>query len=278
VKESPARPSFRPPLNPKLEDFEELVRHEFSSFESSRDYSIVSDEELVLELVATESPARELVCALIDRLTLDAADIYRQALLIVRNPTPAILLMLHQRGASCDQLRSVVRARIKLNSIFAELRKRFERLPVAAGIYRAIVERLVADLIAEGVEASVPASVRETVNAVSEVMRKKHGKYAVQVTEVTHQLGVDKSTVSRRVRHAIELGFLVNLEQRRNQPALLQLGESLPNDDTEILPRADDPRLLETGFDDNPKQMRQKIEAGLETGNAAIEQLEGVGL
>jgi hypothetical protein len=52
---------------------------------------------------------------------------------------------------------------------------------------------------------------------------------------LTHALGIDRSSVSRRVRVAIEQGYLRNLEDREGKPAKLVLGDPLP-DDLEILP------------------------------------------
>lgn len=49
---------------------------------------------------------------------------------------------------------------------------------------------------------------------------------------------VDKSAVSRRVRVALDAGYLVNLEERRGRPHRLDLGEPMP-DDLEILPSPD---------------------------------------
>jgi len=140
VKKAP-RPEFTLPNRPQLADFDRLKEQEFSQVERNPDYSDLSDENLVLLLVATESPARELVCVLIDQPARDAAEIYKQAVAVVRAPVPEALRMLHQHGATVDQLRSIIRTRIKLNAIYAELRKRFDRLPVGAALYRAVVGR-----------------------------------------------------------------------------------------------------------------------------------------
>jgi hypothetical protein len=49
-------------------------------------------------------------------------------------------------------------------------------------------------------------------------------------------LGLDKGTVSRRIKHAIDLGYLVDEQEERGQPALLKLGDPLPAE-VEVLPR-----------------------------------------
>lgn len=94
----------------------------------------------------------------------------------------------------------------------------------------AVVRDLVADLFAEGVDATVPPAVRETVEAV----RAVH-KDAVSVNQVAAALALDKGTASRRVRRAIESGYLANLESRKGRPAQIAVGEPMP-DDLVLLP------------------------------------------
>ena len=43
-------------------------------------------------------------------------------------------------------------------------------------------------------------------------------------------LGLDKGTVSRRIKHALDLGYLVDEQEKRGQPALLKLGDPLPDE------------------------------------------------
>ena len=95
----------------------------------------------------------------------------------------------------------------------------------------AAVRELVADLVAQGVEATVPATIRETV----EVVRAGSGS-AVSVTQVAKQLNLDKSSASRRVKGAIEAGYLKNLETKMGHPAQLVLGDPLPADVTVLPP------------------------------------------
>jgi len=113
-------------------------------------------------------------------------------------------------------------------------RERDEQDRVVAAIddYTAIYE-LVADLVAAGVEASVPQTIRETVDAVSALTKKWPD--GVPHSAVKAALGLDKSTVSRRVKHAIGLGYLVDEQEKRGQPALLRLGDPLPVE-LEVLP------------------------------------------
>jgi hypothetical protein len=125
----------------------------------------------------------------------------------------------------------------------------------------AAVRELVADLFAEGVEASVPQTVRETVDTVTRILVRKQPAYAVRVNEVAVEIGIDKSAAWRRVRDAIRLGFLVNLEERRAWPALLRLGERLPADE-EILPQPDEAWELRECSTDSARTTNQNIEIG----------------
>lgn len=95
----------------------------------------------------------------------------------------------------------------------------------------ATVRELVADLIAAGVEATVPATIRETVQIVK-------GAEPLSVTQVAAKLGIDKSAASRRVNDAIGRGYLRNEEERKGHPARLRVGEAMPEDEP-ILPLAD---------------------------------------
>lgn len=106
----------------------------------------------------------------------------------------------------------------------------------------AVVRDLVADLMAQGVEASVSATVRETVEAVKR-LTEAPGSLAT-VKQVAKELGIDSPPALRRVRMAIEKGYLKNEETRKGRPAQLVLGDPLP-DDMAILPKMDDPRLAD---------------------------------
>jgi len=89
------------------------------------------------------------------------------------------------------------------------------------------VHGLVADLIGEGVEAAVPRTVRETVEAVDHLKGK--GEHKITVTMVARQLGIDKSSASRRVAAAVRLDYLVN-DANAGQPARIGKGEDLPEE------------------------------------------------
>ena len=98
------------------------------------------------------------------------------------------------------------------------------------------VRELVADLLAEGLGRAVSSTIRETVEAVKQLLDA--GAPDVSVLAVADVLGLDKSSASRRVNQAITSGYLRNLQVGRGRPCRLVLGASLP-EDIEILPRAE---------------------------------------
>jgi hypothetical protein len=77
---------------------------------------------------------------------------------------------------------------------------------IAAAEDYAVVRELVADLFSEGIEATVSATVRETVDAVAALKKDE-----ISLGELAGKLALDKSVTSRRLRQATEFGYLVNL-------------------------------------------------------------------
>jgi hypothetical protein len=98
----------------------------------------------------------------------------------------------------------------------------------------AAVRELVNDLVTEGIGATVRPVTRETVVMVSELVAGNGHKH-VSIAQLAAALGMDKSAVSRRVRVAIEAGYLRNDEDKRGRPSKLAVGDPLP-EDIEILP------------------------------------------
>jgi transposase-like protein len=103
----------------------------------------------------------------------------------------------------------------------------------------AAVRALIADVLAEGIEATVPPSVRETVEAVATLAEEFPD--GVSVAALARTLGLDKASASRRWRDAAARGYLTNQETGKGKPARLTIGEEMPSD-VEILPR---PETLE---------------------------------
>jgi hypothetical protein len=98
------------------------------------------------------------------------------------------------------------------------------------------VRAMVADLVAEGIEATVKPEVREIVEAAARLLAD--GSAEVRQTDLTRKLKLDKSSISRRVAAALDGGSLKNLEDRKGRPARLVLGEPLP-EDLQVLPSVD---------------------------------------
>jgi hypothetical protein len=104
----------------------------------------------------------------------------------------------------------------------------------------AAVRELVADLVSDGIEVTVPKTVRETVEAVKRLREDSNGE-PVTVTDLARALRLDRSAVSRRVRNAKDRGYLRDLEENPRKPSRLVLGDDLP-DDLQILPTPEDVR------------------------------------
>jgi len=100
----------------------------------------------------------------------------------------------------------------------------------------AVVRELVGDLLAEGVEVSVPETIRETVAAVRELLMSSD---SVNASEVGQHLGLDRSSAKRRVDKALESGYLKNLERYEGRPSQLVLGDDMPEEQP-LLPLPED--------------------------------------
>jgi len=88
-----------------------------------------------------------------------------------------------------------------------------------------IVRDLSGEFIAEGVGALVSETVRDTVQAVKDL-----DKETASIKEIAEKLGLDKSATSRRVRRALEGGYLVNLEDKKGKALKLKVGDPLPEE------------------------------------------------
>lgn len=98
------------------------------------------------------------------------------------------------------------------------------------------VRELIADVIAEGIEATVSPTIREIVRAVQATLEDSVDETrVVTVTQLAKQLRLDKPAAYRRARVAISKGYLENSETRKGRPSKLVLGDPLP-DDLEVLP------------------------------------------
>jgi hypothetical protein len=110
------------------------------------------------------------------------------------------------------------------------------------------VRVLVEKLFAEGIEATVPKTMRETVTAVREAVGALEGQSnqqsngptpgEVSLTALAQKMKLDKNSVHHRVRKAIDRGYLVNREEKRGLPARIAIADPLP-DEIQILPPAE---------------------------------------
>jgi hypothetical protein len=70
----------------------------------------------------------------------------------------------------------------------------------------AAVRELVADLVAEGVDATVKPEIREVVEAIARLLGE--GRDEVRQADLKEVLKLDKSAISRRVAGALDGAFL----------------------------------------------------------------------
>jgi hypothetical protein len=109
----------------------------------------------------------------------------------------------------------------------------------------AAVLALVGKLFAEGLEATVPTIVRETVRAVGDLLAET-GKEHVSQADLVRYLKLDRNTISYRVRKALSRGYLANIETKLKVPAKLIMADPMP-EELEILPTRE--RLLEAWWE-----------------------------
>lgn len=86
---------------------------------------------------------------------------------------------------------------------------------IASLVDYSAVREIAADLVSHGVGATVPKSIRETVNAVHELVNEGDSN-GVSVTKLGRKLRLDKSSASRRAKDAIAQGYIKNLEDKRD--------------------------------------------------------------
>jgi hypothetical protein len=98
----------------------------------------------------------------------------------------------------------------------------------------AVVYRLTADLVAQGIDVAVPAAIRQVVDAVR-AMTTRNGRRSyftrsthrtsVTLTELASHLEKNVGSVSRLVEQAIDRGFLANPNAGQGKAGAVQLGE-----------------------------------------------------
>ena len=108
------------------------------------------------------------------------------------------------------------------------------------------VRELVAALIAEGVEASVPKRTRDTVEAVRGLIEV--GQTHPSPKAVADVLGVGRSATYDRIKDALRRGYLVNEADRNERGYKLVLGAELPAAGEDYLPKAEAIVRLSSGL------------------------------
>ena len=103
------------------------------------------------------------------------------------------------------------------------------RIIATSDDYQAVHE-LVSDIVGKSNKNIIPARVRAVVEAVQALETDDPVSY----DQLQEELGIDRSNVSRHVREAIGLGYLINAEIRKGQPAEIRSRRDLP--DESILP------------------------------------------
>jgi len=96
-----------------------------------------------------------------------------------------------------------------------------------------VVRELVNGTLGDGLGSIVKLETREVIAAVKTLTDS--GKPHVAVIEIATHLSIHKSSALRRVRVALERGYLVNNELHEGRRAQLVLGDPLP-EDKDVLP------------------------------------------
>jgi hypothetical protein len=103
----------------------------------------------------------------------------------------------------------------------------------------AAVYALTDPLLTDAAHAAVSPQTRETVETLAALVKRRRGAdNAVSSTELARALGLDKSTISRRLAEAKRQGYIANLEARAGMTNRLVLAEPLPSADG-VLPSPD---------------------------------------
>ena len=113
----------------------------------------------------------------------------------------------------------------------------------------AMARRFLVKVLGEASGAAVPASVRETFQAIAACARELTGDAEEtrwpSITELAAKLGIDKAAASRRVAKAKEMGFVADRRTRPGFPSRIALIERLP-EDAEVLPSVEKIGITET--------------------------------
>ncbi len=137
-----------------------------------------------------------------------------------------------------------------------------------------VARQVLLDTFSASASGGLSRQVRETIAAVHELY---DGQHPLTIKTVGDKLGLAKDTAWYRVRRAISLGHIVNLETKKGQPARLIPGESLPDDhpalpspaELEALVYSEEPNSRSTVQPDGDQQIHpvseDPVESAVET-------------
>jgi hypothetical protein len=103
------------------------------------------------------------------------------------------------------------------------------------------VRSLIAEIVAEGVGATIPDDLRKTVAAVATALEQQASETpgdesgGVRRAHVQAELRLDERATRRRLASAVERGFIINTNPGRGRTASFRLGDPIP-DDFDVLP------------------------------------------
>jgi hypothetical protein len=98
----------------------------------------------------------------------------------------------------------------------------------------AAVRRLMADLLATAAELKMRKAIAATIVAVKEAEPVAGG--GVTVRQVADALDLDRSSAQRRLRKAVDDGYLINLEERKGRGARYQVSGEVLKEGGTLLP------------------------------------------
>ena len=98
-----------------------------------------------------------------------------------------------------------------------------------------VVADLLDSVVSTGLGLRVRKIIRETVNKVRNLLEEDTDKPSVSVAQLCAALDITKGPMSHRVRDALEIGYLKNLNHKR-VPYELAIGEPMPEDKERMLP------------------------------------------
>lgn len=128
---------------------------------------------------------------------------------------------------------------IKAHAILHQANRKRDAFQVVATLddYDA-VKGIIGGYLAEGLDVQIPATVRQTVKAVQDLLARP-GTKETSVAQVAKTLNIDKSSASRRVKGCLDKGYLVNNETQKGKPYKIAMGEPLPTE-IKLLPDRDE--------------------------------------